>query len=136
MTKIKEYKKGKLVKEIDITPIEKIRNNLEEIIRNRKSHEDRSNIEHELEVKKEIRRLNKDQLIYLTNNLLALVNKYADLYQLEIEKRKDITNYLERKLNTQQHLLSGENSMNTMQKREGYIGCIKDVLNEINQISQ
>ncbi len=74
--------KEKIVEEIDLTPVEEIRNKFEKILKEREDFSDRSPARYSVEIMEKIKTLNKSQLEYLTNNLTELVVKYADLLQL------------------------------------------------------
>ena len=109
MSQIEVRKEGKLIETIDLTPIEEITKNLEEILRKRESWKDRSHVDYHIEILDKIRELDKEQLKYLTNNLLGILCKYADLYQKilddpekecqEIKKYKDLLELAQEHIN-------------------------------------
>ena len=97
------YKKGKLVKTINLTPVKEITNNLENILMHRKNWKDRSHVEYGLKIIEEVKKLNKDQLEYVVTNLLGIITKYTDLYQTildnpkkEGEKMQEYKNFLKK----------------------------------------
>lgn len=75
------YAGGKLKKRIDITLINEIVNNLENILMKRENNSDRSHIDYSTEILKKMQGLNKTQLEYLGSSFIGLIIKYADLYQ-------------------------------------------------------
>lgn len=81
-------KEGK-TREIDLTLVEEIENNLERILRKRESFTDRSHIQYSIEILDGMEKLNREQLIYLANNFLGLLLKYADLYQSALDNPKE-----------------------------------------------
>lgn len=89
MSILEIHKKGEPTKIIDLTPVEEIRNNLENILMHRKNWQDRSHIRYSIEITEKIKQLNKDQLIYLSNSLISLVNKYADFWQMAIDEPEE-----------------------------------------------
>ena len=68
-------------KEIDLTPVNEITNNLENILKKRENFSDRSHIAYSVEIMKKMRGLDKDQLEYLANNFVGLITRYADMLQ-------------------------------------------------------
>jgi len=76
-------------RKIDLTPVEEIKDNLEKILRERKSFLDRSHIQYSVEIFRKIAELNKKQLEYLTNGFLDLLFKYADLYQSVLDNPEE-----------------------------------------------
>ena len=89
MTILEICKKGKTTKTINLTPVEEIRNNLEKILMHRENWKDRSHIKYSINITEKIKQLNKDQLMYLSNSLISLVNKYADLWQMTIDEPEE-----------------------------------------------
>ncbi len=79
---LQEISNGRVIKEIDLIPVNEITNALERILMKRKSSLDRSHIIYSIKVMEKIKELNKDQLEYLADNLILLVNKYADSLQI------------------------------------------------------
>ncbi len=88
---------GKVIKEVDLTPVNRIKKNLEKILNHRKNNQDRSHVEYSVEIMKEIRTLTKDQLEYLSNAFVGLMIKYADslqrIYDNPEEESKKIRKY-------------------------------------------
>lgn len=84
--KIIDRKKSR---EIDLTPVENIKNNLEKILSKRENVLDRSHIKYSAEILEETKRLNKEQLKYLANEFVGLINRYADLYQSALDNPEE-----------------------------------------------
>lgn len=75
-------KGGKIVEEIDLTPVEEIRKGFEKILIERENFSDRSPARYSVEIMEKIKTLNKRQLEYLINSLTGLVIRYAESLQL------------------------------------------------------
>lgn len=92
-------KGGKIVEEIDLTPVEEIRKGFEKILIERENFSDRSPARYSVEIMEKIKTLNKRQLEYLTNSLTGLVVRYTDSLQLIYDNPEEqcekIKNYKE-----------------------------------------
>ena len=75
--------------ETDLTPVEKITNTLDKLLRERKNFLDRRHIAYSVKILEEIEDLDNEQLKYLTNNLVGLTFKYADLYQRTLDNPEE-----------------------------------------------
>ena len=72
-------------KEIDLIPINKLKNKLEERVLNRKTYKDRKNIQAVLEIQEEYEKLNNDQKDYFVSYLLSKISGLSDLYLSVLE---------------------------------------------------
>jgi hypothetical protein len=106
---------GNKSREVNLTSVEKIRNNLERILSKRKNFLDRSHVEYSIEIMEEAKKLNKEQLEYLVNSFLHLMFKYADLYQSALDnpkkfckRAKEYKELFELKIITQSNYLQEE----------------------------
>jgi hypothetical protein len=88
MSKLVITSDGK-TREIDLSLVEEIKDNLERILRERKSFLDRSHVQYSIEILRKIKELNKKQLEYLANGFLDLLFKYADLYQSVLDNPEE-----------------------------------------------
>lgn len=71
---------GKIKKQVDLNLVDKITDNLENVLRARESFHDRRHIEYFVRIREVIKELDKEQLEYLVNNLLSFISKYAYLF--------------------------------------------------------
>lgn len=72
---------GNLEKKIDLTPINKIVEGLKYILDHRESLSDRRHIDYYTNVFNEVKKLDKDQLLILSDRYFGLISNYADMYQ-------------------------------------------------------
>lgn len=73
-------KKGK-TKEIDLTLVEKLALEYEEILFRRKNFQDRRHIDYSIKILEGIKKLDREQLKYFITYLTGLTNRLSDLYQ-------------------------------------------------------
>ena len=64
-------------------------------MRKRKSFLDRKHIEYCTEIHNKTKQMNNEQLRYLTNNMVGLLFKYADLYQRALDEPEKHLEFVE-----------------------------------------
>lgn len=86
MTKVVEKTKNGKTKEIDLSKVEKIAREYERSLFKRENYQDRRHVDYSIEILKEAKDLDKEQLEYLTTYLTGITNKLSDMYQKALDE--------------------------------------------------
>ena len=84
---------GKIGKEIDLTPVEELKSRLEKALFGRETWKDRSHILKTIEIRKDYKKLNKNQKDFFNNYLISKLTEVTDLYLSALENPEKIKEY-------------------------------------------